>query len=84
VSIALGSLGELDTLLELSHRLGFLTLGELQRVSGLAALVGRLLNGLYASLERKLSTAVHVEQPARRGEQEYSTRAGRSRAASSM
>ena len=55
VSIALGSLGELDTLVDVCHRLDYFQADEQQRLSGLAALVGRLLNGLYNSLERKLS-----------------------------
>ncbi len=51
VAIALGSHGELETLLELSTRLGFL--GSIELVP-LCAQVGKLLSGLHRSLEGKL------------------------------
>ena len=54
VSIALGSQGELETCLELAGRLGFLKSPEATRLLSSANSVGRLLYGLYRSLERKL------------------------------
>jgi four helix bundle protein len=53
VSIALGSHGELETCLELACRLGFLTKAEHQKLLTTSDVVGRLLNGLYKSLEQK-------------------------------
>jgi four helix bundle protein len=53
VSIALGSHGELWTCVELAKRLGFLSADDQQRVLPLIDSVGRLLYGLYNSLERK-------------------------------
>lgn len=55
VSIALGSHGELETVLDVSLRLAYLNRDEHKRLSALAASVGRLLNGLYNSLERTLA-----------------------------
>ena len=54
VSIALGSQGELETCLDLAVRLGFLRAPEASRLLSSANSVGRLLYGLYRSLERKL------------------------------
>ncbi len=54
VSIALGSHGELATCLELALRLGFLSAARFRVVEPQADAVGRLLYGLFASLERKL------------------------------
>jgi len=65
VSIALGSHGELETLLEVSCRLGFLGPDEHRRLSTLAATVGRLLNGLYNSLERTASGGERVDRQAK-------------------
>jgi four helix bundle protein len=56
VSIALGSHGELETCIELSARLGFLKKLEATRLLNSANSVGRLLNGLYRSLEEKLAS----------------------------
>jgi four helix bundle protein len=53
VSIALGSHGELQTCVELSIRLGFLAASERARLIADSDTVGRLLYGLYNSLERK-------------------------------
>ena len=55
VSIALGSHAEIETCIEISARLGFLTNAEKSRVLAVCDSVGRLLNGLYRSLEIKLA-----------------------------
>ena len=55
VSIALGSHGEVETCLEVSARLGFLSEARKKAVLSNCDAVGRMLNGLYGSLERKLS-----------------------------
>jgi len=57
VSIALGSHGEFETCVELSRRLGFLPTADQQNVATATASVGRLLNGLYSALERKMQGA---------------------------
>ena len=54
VSIALGSLGELETCIELSIRLRLFEEGQARRLVASAGSVGRLLSALYGSLERKL------------------------------
>jgi four helix bundle protein len=54
LDIALGSHGELETCLEIALRLGFLPKPEKRTLSERCDVVGRLLNGLYNSLERKL------------------------------
>ena len=54
VSIALGSHGELETCIDVSRRLGFLSSAQQQAVMLKCDAVGRLLNGLYSALERKL------------------------------
>ena len=54
VSIALGSLGELETCIELSTRLGLLKERQATRLMASAGSVGRLLTGLHQSLEQKL------------------------------
>jgi four helix bundle protein len=58
VTIALGSQGELETCIEISHRLGFLPVAERTAWLEECATVGRLLNGLYRALERKLQQQV--------------------------
>jgi four helix bundle protein len=50
----LGSHGELETCLEIALRLGFLSGSEKRDLSARSESVGRLLNGLYNALERKL------------------------------
>jgi four helix bundle protein len=55
VRIALGSHGELETCLELACRLGFLPSADIKALSARLESIGRLLNGLHRSLERKLS-----------------------------
>jgi four helix bundle protein len=54
VSIALGSHGELATCIDLCARLGFMKQAEANRLLSSSNSVGRLLNGLYRSLEAKL------------------------------
>jgi four helix bundle protein len=56
VSIALGSHGELETCIEIGARLGFLTAEQKEGFLALSDSVGRLLNGLHRSLERKLTS----------------------------
>jgi len=55
VSIAIGSHGELETCVELSWRLGFLSVEERVRILAVSDTVGRLLNGLYRVLAAKVS-----------------------------
>jgi four helix bundle protein len=55
VSIAIGSHGELETCVEVSCRLGFLSVEERARILAISDSVGRLLNGLYRALAAKLS-----------------------------
>ena len=57
-SIALGSLGELDTELELARRLGMLTEQDLARATDQLARTGQLLHGLRRSLKQKLLSNV--------------------------
>lgn len=52
LSIAYGSLLELETQVLIATRLGYLAQGGCQRVINMAAEVGRLLNGLMSSLVR--------------------------------
>ena len=54
VSIALGSHGELETCLEIAARLEFLSNARKNEILVDCDAVGRMLNGLYGSLERKM------------------------------
>ena len=54
VSIALGSHGELETCIELSIRFGFLPEPDRRGLQDQCDAVGRLLSGLYRSLEDKI------------------------------
>jgi four helix bundle protein len=54
VAMALGSHGELETAIEIASRLGFLSVAEKEILSLTCDSVGRLLSGLYRSLEEKL------------------------------
>jgi four helix bundle protein len=56
VRIALGSLGELETCIDLSGRLGFLKSTEAARLLASAGSVGRLLSALHRSLNAKLKS----------------------------
>lgn len=51
--IAQGSVGELETQVELSVRLGFLSVGEVKQVVEQLARTGQLLNGLIRSLRAR-------------------------------
>ena len=51
VAIALGSHAELETCLEIARRLKYLTKQQSDEVKELCGQTGRLLNGLYRSLE---------------------------------
>jgi four helix bundle protein len=59
VSISLGSHGELDTQMEAAERLGYLPPEKRQMLVPSINSVGRLLNGLYNSLEQKLQHDTH-------------------------
>ena len=49
--IALGSQGEVDVQLELAKRLGYCTGSDYARIQGRVERVGRMLNGLIASIQ---------------------------------
>ena len=53
LSIALGSIQELETQMTLSHRLGFLAEAELLPLMEHVGEVGRITNGLLTSLRQK-------------------------------
>jgi four helix bundle protein len=53
LSIALGSQSEVETQIELSCRLGFISKQSAEEMLLMAGQVGRMLHGLVASLERK-------------------------------
>ena len=53
VSIALGSNGELSTLIELSQRMGFITREQRAELDGGNELIGRLLYGLHRALSAR-------------------------------
>jgi four helix bundle protein len=55
VDIAQGSEGELFTQLELGRRLGFVSAARVERSLDKLSVVGRMLNGLAASLEERLT-----------------------------
>jgi four helix bundle protein len=55
VSIALGSHGELETCIELGSRLGFMSSTDRAGLQDRCDAVGRLLSGLYRSLEEKIN-----------------------------
>ena len=54
VSIALGSQGELETCVEIAGSQTYLSAGDRDKLLALVASTGRLLNGLYNSLDRRL------------------------------
>jgi four helix bundle protein len=56
--IAVGSLAELETDLELARRLGMLSIADLADVTELMARTGQLLHGLVRSLRRNLAAGV--------------------------
>ncbi len=51
VNIALGSQGELETLLEVAARLGYLPPGDMERLTKDLTTIARLLHGLRIALE---------------------------------
>ena len=53
VSIALGSVGELETCIELAARLGYLKAVDAMKLSASVGSIGRLLSALHRSLEAK-------------------------------
>jgi four helix bundle protein len=55
LSIAHGSLMELETQVQIAGRLGFLISKEVEPLLGLSAAVGRMLNALTTSLRRRAS-----------------------------
>jgi four helix bundle protein len=56
VSIALGSSGELETQIELSQRLRFLSGADSQRISARCTSVGKMLTRLHQSLQARRAT----------------------------
>ena len=51
LDIALGSQGEVEVQLEIANRVGFLDATDYQRIQPIVEEVGRMLNGLIASLQ---------------------------------
>lgn len=51
LDIALGSQGKADVLVELAHRLGFVSKRETEPVAKRVAEIGRMLNGLIEALQ---------------------------------
>jgi len=62
LSIANGSLMELETHLLISERLAYLKLAELEPVLSLSAEIGRMLNGLVTKLKARRASLAK-EQP---------------------
>jgi four helix bundle protein len=52
LSIAHGSLAEVETQIEIARRLGYITPEEVAAIGDIAAEVGRIINGLINSLEK--------------------------------
>jgi len=52
LSIAYGSLAELETLLQIAQHLNYLDANLLEQILGRTAEVGRMLNGLRKSLRK--------------------------------
>src|SRR5262245_51333608 len=69
VSIACGSEGELETCIEVAHQLNFLSAMQAADLLQRCTSVGKILTGLYSSLELKLLAA----------SQGWSNRSGRTR-----
>jgi four helix bundle protein len=65
VDIALGSHGELETCLEASARLSFINESVKTELVEEVAALGRMLNGLYDSLDAKLKRALRAGRAAR-------------------
>jgi len=63
VNIALGSQGEVETLLEIAERLGYLAPDEKRRLTNEVNEVARLLHGLRNGLESKLASGKGFAPP---------------------
>ncbi|NPU98920.1 MAG: four helix bundle protein [Candidatus Omnitrophica bacterium] len=63
LSMAYGSLQELETQILLAHRLGYLKQEGLQATLSLSGEVGRLINALSSSLLRRLDTTTKHRPP---------------------
>lgn len=57
LAIAYGSLAEMETQLEIAQRQGYLKQDSVNEIFSMTAEVGRMINGLCNSLDRKLPTA---------------------------
>ena len=55
LSIAYGSLQEVETQLEIAHRLQYLSQDQLQQLLELTSKVARMINGLSTALEKRLN-----------------------------
>jgi len=60
VNIAIGSHGEVETCIEIASRLHFMSPGDRKVLLSQCDSTGRLLNGLYRSLEDRLNRANDV------------------------
>ena len=67
VSIACGSDGELETCIVIAERLGFLSVSETGQLIERCTAVGKILTGLYSSLEVKLLAAAQCSPGLRTG-----------------
>jgi four helix bundle protein len=56
VNVALGSRAELETLIEISSRLGLITEAQRNQLNALVNELGRLLSGLRSALKRRLAS----------------------------
>ncbi len=54
LSIAYGSLAELETHVQIAERLSYITTNELEELLNKTSTIGRILNGLRKSLEKRL------------------------------
>jgi four helix bundle protein len=55
LSIAYGSLAEVETHIQIAERLSFIDINELKKLLNKTAEVGRMLNGLRKSLQKRCS-----------------------------
>jgi four helix bundle protein len=67
ISIAYGSLAELQTQMSLASRLGFVPEARISTVTALAERVGMMLLRLRQSLERRVDASFRVPGPGSRG-----------------
>ena len=63
INIAYGSLAEIETQLLISERLHYLSADETAVILEKSATIGRMLNGLLAGLEKKLSPNAESRSP---------------------